>query len=73
MPKASMHEDDLPAACEDDIGPSGKARRVKPVAVVHPPQQGTNTTLRLRIFGADRPHYPAARLADDGRPPMLHH
>jgi hypothetical protein len=65
MPKASMHENNLPPARENDIGTAGKRVVMKTVAISHPVNQTADSEFGTHVLAPDRPHHQAALLRGD--------
>lgn len=62
VPKATVDEDDLPPAGEDEIGFAGKVLAVQPEAVAHAVNEAADQQLDLAVLGADAAHQLAAPL-----------
>ena len=76
VPEAAMHEDDFPQAREDQVGPTGQALAVQPVAIPHAVNSSTDSKFGLRILAADARHDAAPNIRDivenrSLRPPWL--
>lgn len=56
MPKTAVDEDNLTAAAEDYVWPSGELTCVKPEAITHSVQKATNRQFWRRVLGLHKRH-----------------
>ena len=58
MPEAAVHEDNLAAAGEGDVGLASQIFQMDSEAIAHRMQDATHAQLGLRVFRSDRLHDP---------------
>jgi hypothetical protein len=63
MPKAPVHENNLPSSRKGQIGAARQVSSVKPISKTQPMGQASDGHFRARIFLADALHDAAALLS----------
>jgi len=57
MPEATMNEDRETIAAKDDVGPSGKIRRVEPETMASRVERAAHQSLRRGVLPSDACHH----------------
>jgi hypothetical protein len=65
MPKASMHEDNLPPARENQVGTAREGVPMQTVTISHPVNQAAHSELGAHVLAPYCPHHSAALFRRD--------